>query len=151
VSSLDQLNGIPCASGAGTTHVSYGNGGAVTLTCATPTPTPTQTITPEPNNNANNPVFVDGTLGCGQSATERGININGSNAWYSVTFEDALCPTGLNITLSGNTGDVFDVQANATGGTLATGVTQFTETTGGTYLIHVYGGSGTPFQLSFSL
>jgi hypothetical protein len=43
VSSLDQLNGIPCDSGAGTTSVSYGSNGAVTITCTTPTPTPTQT------------------------------------------------------------------------------------------------------------
>ncbi|MGO9193745.1 MAG: hypothetical protein ACLP8X_35570 [Streptosporangiaceae bacterium] len=148
MSSLDQLNGIPCNSGAGTTQLSYGSGGAVTLTCATPTPTPT--INPTPNNNAANPVNV-GDLNCGNSATEQGVNINGSNAWYQVTFTDTLCPSGLTITLSGNTGDVFDVQTSAAGGTLTTGVTNFTETNGGTYLIHVYGGSGANFQLLFSL
>src|SRR5580693_1560015 len=41
VSSLDQLNGIPCDSGAGTTELSYGSGGAVGITCVTPTPTAT--------------------------------------------------------------------------------------------------------------
>jgi hypothetical protein len=53
-SSLDQLNGIPCNQGTGTTHVSYSTYGAVSITCTNPrtpasptqTPTPTQRATP---------------------------------------------------------------------------------------------------------
>ena len=35
VGALDQLNGIPCDSGAGTTQLSYGGNGAVSFTCVT--------------------------------------------------------------------------------------------------------------------
>jgi hypothetical protein len=49
VSSLDQLNGIPCDHGAGTTRVSYGSDGAVSIRCVTPTtPHPTAPVTPIP-------------------------------------------------------------------------------------------------------
>jgi hypothetical protein len=51
-SSLDQLNGIPCDHGTGTTHVSYSTYGAVSITCTNahtpvlPTPTPTHSAPP---------------------------------------------------------------------------------------------------------
>jgi hypothetical protein len=53
-SSLDQLNGIPCEHGAGTTRIGYGNDGAVSIRCINPnapvisasaTPSPTPTVT----------------------------------------------------------------------------------------------------------
>jgi hypothetical protein len=53
VSSLDQLNGIPCDHGSGTTSLSYGSNGAVSIRCVSrtaimaPTPT-TPSITPTP-------------------------------------------------------------------------------------------------------
>jgi hypothetical protein len=39
VSSLVQLNGVSCDSGAGTASLSYGSNGAVSITCVTPKPT----------------------------------------------------------------------------------------------------------------
>jgi hypothetical protein len=50
VSSLDQLNGIPCDHGAGTTSLSYGSNGDVSIRCITPTmiATPTVTVTATP-------------------------------------------------------------------------------------------------------
>lgn len=38
VSSLDQLNGIPCDHGAGSTSLSYGSNGAVSIRCVSRTP-----------------------------------------------------------------------------------------------------------------
>lgn len=48
VSSLDQLNGISCEHGAGTTSLSYGSNGDVSIRCITPTTgvIPTVTVTP---------------------------------------------------------------------------------------------------------
>ena len=48
VSSLDQLNGIPCEHGAGTTRISYGSNGDVSIRCITPTTGVTATPTFSP-------------------------------------------------------------------------------------------------------
>ena len=52
VSSLDQLNGIPCDHRAGTTSLSYGSNGAVSIKCITrtpiPSPPPTAPTSPPP-------------------------------------------------------------------------------------------------------
>ena len=45
VSSLDQLNGIPCEHGAGTTSISYGSNGDVSIRCIGPTTRVTATPT----------------------------------------------------------------------------------------------------------
>jgi hypothetical protein len=155
VSSLDQLNGIPCNSGAGTTQLSYGSNGAVTIICATPTPTPTSTATATPNNTPQTAINL-GTLNCGDSVSETGDNIGGSRAWYIISFNLGGSCQGMTLQLNViggvfiNTGDVFDLWINLPGNVSAVqGATIFNETTPGTYYIDVRGGTtGATFSLN---
>ena len=145
---LDQLNGIPCDSGAGTTQLSYGGNGAVSFTCVTPTPTPTGTQTPTayPDNLANDPVNL-GEVGCGGSVTATGDNLSGTFAWYTITFNDNN-NCSLTFSLSGNTGDAMNIGTNAAN-TIVTDVDSYSVGTSDTYYVNVLGGtSGAEFTLS---
>jgi hypothetical protein len=61
VSSLDQLNGIPCDHGAGTTSLSYGSNGAVSIRCVSRTAIPTPTPTPTPTKSSILPTLTPTT------------------------------------------------------------------------------------------
>jgi hypothetical protein len=114
-----------------------------------PTVTVTQTITPTstaatPNNQQNTAQSL-GTLGCSQSVSASGVNVGSSSAWYTVTFSGCIMMKGiqgLGVSLTGS--DVSDVILDEGGKltTEATGVTTFQTAASGTYLIHVYEGSG---------
>jgi hypothetical protein len=143
VSSLDQLNGIPCNSGAGTTQLSYGSGGAVSITCVTPTPTTSPTIVPSPANSCNSAHGI-GTLGAGNTATETGVNVGNSAAWYVVTFTTS----SFTFTVGGTPvpgiaagSDVMNVYTSCGGAALASDVTSYTGTASGTYFVQVIEGS----------
>jgi hypothetical protein len=123
VSSLDQLNGVPCDSGAGTTRLSYGDNGSVSITCATPTPTPSTSssgsTTAYPDNTSADPVNL-GTVICdGTGGTVRGDNISDpsdpggtTTAWYEFTY-DNTGGCALDLVLGGNTGDAITIFESA--------------------------------------
>jgi hypothetical protein len=147
VSALDQLNGIPCDSGAGTTQPNYGSGGAVSITCVTPTPTtpPSQT-TAHPDNLANDPVNL-GSVTCGDSVTATGDNLSGTFAWYTITFNNNCT---MQFSLSGNTGDAMNIGLNAAN-TIVTDVQSYAVGTSDTYYVNVTGGTlGEEFTLTIS-
>jgi Collagen triple helix repeat (20 copies) len=112
VSSLDQLNGVPCDSGAGTASVGYGSSGAVSITCVTPTPTPTATssspgaATPDNTQGTAVPLNASGCGGVAAQASAQGANLSGTSAWYLIGAQ-AGCV--VIVSLSSGTGDSFTV------------------------------------------
>ena len=108
MSSLDQLNGVPCDSGAGTASVGYGSSGAVSITCVTPTPTTTATssgsATAIPNNTQSTPESMGG-VACNQTAQASGDNLAGTAAWFYLTSISLCGSETFTFTLSGGSGD----------------------------------------------
>ena len=142
MSSLDQLNGVPCDSGAGTASVGYGSGGAVSITCVTPTPTSTTTssgsATANPDNTQSTPESMGG-VACNQTAQASGDNLAGTAAWFYLTSISLCGSQSFTFTLSGGSGDslwVNGTQFTHGDGSISLGSTwvPFTsiEVTGGT-------------------
>jgi len=153
VSSLDSLNGIPCDSGAGTTQVSYGSGGTITLTCATASPSPPPSSSPPLTASPDDNGFVDaislsaGALGCGQSASYQLVSVGSSYAWFEVTGNGAAdgCSLSLSLSYSGvpspaGSGEVMDIYANASS-EIDAGVTSESLPSDATYWIKVVEGT----------
>jgi hypothetical protein len=143
VSSLDQLNGIPCDSGAGTTSVTYGSSGAVAITCATPTPTPTATptgATAYPDNTQATAQPLGNQLNCGAGDGQAGDNLAGTQAWWYINSISLCGSDTITATLTGGSGDSLSVWNGSTklGGTQGDGSFSFPaggaelEVTGGT-------------------
>jgi hypothetical protein len=145
VSSLDQLNGIPCDGGTGTTQVSYGSGGAVSLTCNVSAPP--STLTADPDNTCASPVDF-GTLSGSDTLADTGVNVGDSPAWYAITIPSSV--SSFTVTVAGTVvgsaaagSDVMDVDTNCAPTTVSGGsnVTSYTGSTPGTYYILVTEGS----------
>jgi hypothetical protein len=156
VSSLDQLNGVPCDSGAGTASLSYGSNGAVSITCVTPTPTSSGSSTATPDNTESTAVSLNvnaTTLG-GGSAQAEGDNLSGTSAWYILDNSITYCT--VTVSLSGNnSGDSFSVWSGHTGsevlGSIGEGSSSgfFAEVPFEPYYIAVTGGTaGAVFTLT---
>ena len=157
VTSLDQLNGVPCNSGAGTTKVSYGSDGSVSITC--PTPAPTTTSTPTQTSATASPDNTQATAqgiqfaACSQTESAGGDNLTGTSAWYVLSGGYGGC-SSVTVTLSGGSGDSFTVWTGSPNlselggtntGTFSFGIVQGT----GPYYIDVSGGTtGAPFTLT---
>jgi hypothetical protein len=92
VSSLDQLNGIPCDDGTGTVSVSYGTNGAISLNCnvSSSTPSPSPSIEPSPDNDCASASSLGTLSDDGSSINATGINVGGSEAWFSVTIPQSI-------------------------------------------------------------
>jgi Collagen triple helix repeat (20 copies) len=106
ITSLDQLNGIPCDNGTGTTQLSYGSGGAVTITCATattsssPTASSSSTLTATPDNTEDTALAATiGTDAC-SAYTAQGVNVGSSEAWYRWTVSNTTGSAPLQCTMT---------------------------------------------------
>jgi hypothetical protein len=146
VSSLDQLNGLPCDSGAGTTQVSYGSSGAVSITCVSSSPSPPPSFSPTPDNVCPN-AQVLGTLYAGDTPLiTAGINVGSSAAWYEITLETssftlALAGAPVNDAPAGS--DVMNVYTDCAGALASGGsdVTNYAGSASGTYYVQVIEGN----------
>lgn len=113
VSSLDQLNGIPCDSGAGTTQLSYGDNGSVSITCATPTPTTTGSTsssgsaTASPDNTQATAQALPGMECGGSPAVVTGDNLAGTSGWWRFSSVGLCEDQVMTVNLSGGTGDTL--------------------------------------------
>jgi hypothetical protein len=150
VSSLDQLNGIPCDSGAGTTSVTYGSNGVVAITCATPTPTATQTgsATASPDNAQATADALGNQILCGQAGDQvAGDNLAGTQAWWYINAIGLCGSDTVTATLSGGSGDSLSVWNGSTklGGTQGDG--SFSFPAGGAELEVTGGTAGVTFSL----
>jgi hypothetical protein len=152
VSSLDQLNGIPCASGTGTTSVTYGSNGAVTITCATPTATQTGSATASPDNTQATPDPIGNQLNCGQPGDQvGGDNLAGTQAWWYINSVGLCGSETVTATLSGGSGDSLSVWDGGTklGGTQGDGSFSFSAGAVANSTLEVTGGTvGVTFFLS---
>jgi hypothetical protein len=96
VSTLDQLNGIPCDNGTGTVSVSYGSNGNVSLDCNVSSSSP-PSIQPTPDNDCASAEDLGTLPDDGSNINATGINVGDSAAWFSVTIPSSISDYALSV------------------------------------------------------
>jgi Collagen triple helix repeat (20 copies) len=162
LSSLDNLNGTPCNNGQGSTQISYGSDGTVTIQCATGSPSPSPS--PSPTNTGPGTSQDLGSFTCNGLTTGGTIGAP-PGAWFKFTWTGgctggpagAFVPLEVKLAVTSSTGtgtpgfDLYSAGNLATPmATNTTGVTLDNNQTGD-YYINVYNPGGGTFTYTLTV
>ncbi len=158
MSSLDDLNGTPCDTGQGSTQLTYGSDGSVTIQCATGSPSPSPS--PSPTNTSPGTATDLGNFACGGLTTD-GTTGGAPGAWFTFTWNGCTTtvppePLEIKLTVTSGTAattgfDLYSAGDLSTPLSTNTAAVTLTNSQTGSYYMNVYATGGGNFTYTLTL